>query len=405
MNYLQRVWRSVDLYRLGAHNLKKHYKKEIDKGSTVTEITKRKRYNRISKVLRTDQDIAHWKEYIDLAKSAPYYNRYYIYQIYEKALYNGHLDSQIDTRKTGTLSEEYILVDKNGNINKEKTKLIQKVWFQEIIDAIIDSVFHGFTAIDIDPVLIDGEIQKVTRIPSEHFSPERNLLLPVPENASIGIRLEEPITDWLLCFGKLKNLGKLAKASKYALYSDFSLQDWSRHSERFGTPFLTMKTPVTEDAEVQERAEMLGSFGNNGYALLDEDEVIEPIIDTRTNPHLMYRDLITYCESVISKIISGQTGTSDEKAFVGSAEVHERILNKYVQSDMMLVTFVINFIVIPKLIKIGYPLNDFDFEYKYFYNKRNPPKPKPKAREEDQGVEAPQQLSYTAYLDELKKKS
>lgn len=118
-------------------------RKKIQKTlQSVLDTIKRKKYNTASRTFRAEKDIADWKRYIDQALSEPYYNRYELYEMYDKALYDMQLSSQISTRKTGTLAEHYILMDKSKNIHEEASELIQKVWFQEVIDCILDSVYY-----------------------------------------------------------------------------------------------------------------------------------------------------------------------------------------------------------------------------------------------------------------------
>lgn len=353
-------------------------RKKIQKTlQSVLDTIKRKKYNTASRTFRAEKDIADWKRYIDQALSEPYYNRYELYEMYDKAMYDPQLSAQVETRKTGTKSEAYVLIDANKKTQEESSELIQKVWFQELIDCILDSVYYGFTALEIKKFK-EGEIQSIKRISSNHFSPERNALLPNPQQVNSTVPLEEPLTDYLLTFGKEDDLGLLAKASRCTLYKNFSVSDWARHSERFGTPFLTIKTTTTEQKEIDSIEEMAANFGNNGYAILDEHDEVNLLQQSGQKPFEIYAEMIKFQDEQISKLIVGQTGTADQKSYVGAAEVQERILNWYVETDMKLVKNEINQKVLPFLIKQGYKLEGLKFEWQYFLDKS---KPKPKKEE------------------------
>lgn len=245
-------------------------------------------------------------------------------------------------------------------------------------------VYYGFTALEIKK-FEEGEIQSVKRIHSKHFSPERNALLPNPQQVSTTIPLIEPLTNHLLTFGKEDDLGLLAKASKCTLYKDFSISDWARHSERFGTPFLTVKTTTTEEKEIDSIEEMAANFGNNGYAILDEHDDINLLQQSGTKPFEIYLEMARFQDEQISKGIVGQTGTADQKTYVGAAEVQERILNWYVESDMKLVRNYVNNTVIPYLTKHKRyaSLKNLKFEWQYFLDKDKSKKENSKARKED----------------------
>lgn len=91
-----------------------------------------------------------------------------------------------------------------------------------------------------------------------------------------------------------------------------------------------------------------------------------------TDFYKIYLENIQSCNENISKLINGQTGTTDEKAYVGSAEVHERILNDYTFSRLRKMEYIINNQLIPFLIYWGYPLNDCKFQYTDLLPKEQP---------------------------------
>lgn len=89
------------------------------------------------------------------------------------------------------------------------------------------------------------------------------------------------------------------------------------------------------------------------WGVFDNDDSVEFVETSGTSGHDIYKDLIDKSNSEISKLVLGQTGTTDEKAFVGAAEVHERVQFEYTKSDMQWFTFLINDKLIPKLVKLG----------------------------------------------------
>lgn len=365
---------------------------------SVLEEIKRKKIPTSSRIFKVDQDIAKWKEYIDKALSPPYFNRFDLYLLYDRIINDAHLSAQITTRKNGTLAEHYVVTDDNFVVDKEATELIQRVWFQEIIDTILDKVFWGTTACETSE-LLDGEIQTIERINSSHISLERSALIPNPSQVTTTIPLQRPLTNWMLLFGKPGDLGILAKAARYALYKEFGVSDWSRHSERFGTPFTTVKTAAFGD-ELDNYEKMLSNFGNNGWAILDEDDEVDLLEQKATKPFEMYKEIISFCDEQISKLIVGQTGTADQKSFVGSANVQERILHWYVEADMKTVANEMNNKVFPYLIEKGYTqLTGKKFAWQYFIDKNNhssKPKPKPRPGEE-------LKLSFNEYIENFYK--
>ena len=62
------------------------------------------------------------------------------------------------------------------------------------------------------------------------------------------------------------------------------------------------------------------------------------------------------------------TGTSDVKAWAGSAEVHERVLTEFTKARMKRVQDIINYRLFPFLVAHGYPLEGYEF---LFYGLRS----------------------------------
>ena len=103
---------------------------------------------------------------------------------------------------------------------------------------------------------------------------------------------------------------------------------------------------------------MLANFGNNGWGLFDDGDTLELAESKMTNPADMYEKGLRYHDEQVSKGINLQTGTSDEKAFVGGAEVHERQLEDVIEYDMLNFQNHFNEVLKPFLTKHGYPFTD-----------------------------------------------
>lgn len=339
---------------------------------SVRELLEKSRFKGVntSRTFAFERSIADWKRAIDDALSEPYYSRYELYELYKRITRDAQLRAQMRTRRAGTLSEKFIITAGA----KDATERLETAWFRLIIKKILDATFYGLSAIEVYKDK-QGSI-KVTEINPEHFSPERNLLIPNPEMVAEGFPLVEPITDYLLLFEaeKENKLGLLADATPYALYKSFSLTDWARHSERFGTPFVVLKTPITDQRELGKYADMLANFGNNGFAILDETDQLDLLNQNSSGkPFEIYLEMTRFCDEQISKIIVGQTSTADTKAFVGSAEVQERILNWYVEEDMLMVKNEMNSKVLPMLAKLGASPEGATFEWEFFQQKKTKP--------------------------------
>jgi phage gp29-like protein len=93
------------------------------------------------------------------------------------------------------------------------------------------------------------------------------------------------------------------------------------------------------------------------FVVLSKDDELTFEGDARSDIS-MYQNLNEYCDKSISKILLGQTGTTDEKSFSGSAGVHKEILDSIIRSDREFIESVVNSELVPKLQTLGLlPMN------------------------------------------------
>ncbi len=134
-------------------------------------------------------------------------------------------------------------------------------------------------------------------------------------------------------------------------------------SEKFGMPGVVVRTASTDAKELDAKEMMAAGIGSNGYAILHIDDKVEFHESQHSDAYQVYLEQARFCDEQLSKLILGQTGVSDKKSFVGAAEVHERLMNEYIERDMRWLENVINYQLFPFLISKGYPLNDAKFAF------------------------------------------
>lgn len=104
---------------------------------------------------------------------------------------------------------------------------------------------------------------------------------------------------------------------------------------------------------------MLKHLTVGAYGLFKTDDVIEVIESGKSDAYQVFDKMIDRCNTEISKLILGQTGTTDEKAFVGSAEVHERILKSLCDADLQEIYTINNTQLLPLMSNLGFGLEGY----------------------------------------------
>jgi hypothetical protein len=208
----------------------------------------------------------------------------------------------------------------------------------------------------------DGLVSHCDIIPRYHVSPEFGII-KINMYDVTGIPFRDLKLN-ILEIGEKYDLGILRIAAKEVIWKTFSRTDWSQACEKFGMPFLTIRAESPDPAELDEMENMAANFGTNGYVILNkQDEVDFKSVTGNGTLHEIYKESALFCDEQISKLINGQTGTQDQKSFVGAAQVHERILNDYTKTRLQKIQNIINNKLFPFLIENGYNLKGLKFVF------------------------------------------
>lgn len=291
-------------------------------------------------------------------------------EYYRQTLKDGHIRGEYEKAINKVVGSPFAVFKRGtDDIDEIATKLLMKAWFEDYRAYHEEARFHGHSLIQfLDPVPsteegVQLEFREVELIPRDHVRPEDGyIVLDISHETGIPFReLKSQLR--LMEFGKKDNIGILQIAAKEFIWKNYSRSDWSRHSEKFAMPIVAIKAASNDKAELDKLEQMAREFGNNLWMILDPDDEIDLKEPTFKDSYQIYKEKAVFCNTEISKAFTWQTGTSDEKAYVGSSEVHERVLDAYVEARKRKQTFQINDELFPFLIEHGYPLKDREFRY------------------------------------------
>jgi hypothetical protein len=312
-------------------------------------------------VYRVQQTIQKWRNAVSVAESIQNPQRYNLYQTYNDVVLDAHLTACIQQRKNLTLSSSFCIIGKDGVKDEEKTKLIKTKWFRDFLDLSLDSLFWGYSLIQFDS-LIDDQFKDIDLVPRIYVKPEFGIVVPT-WSAMDGIKYnEQPYSDWCIGVGKKRDLGLLMKAAPLVIWKKNAIGAWSVYQDAYGTPLAVGKTDTRDEATRLNMENALKSLSSGLSMVLDKDDLVELVETQNKDAHKVFNEMIGRCNSEIAKLILGQTATTDEKAFVGSAEVQERILMQYAELDEEFIEGVCNYQLIPFLNNLGFGLEGCTIE-------------------------------------------
>lgn len=292
---------------------------------------------------------------IETAKSPENPNREMLHEIYEEILRDFHLRSQMRTAINEVIAEPWAMVDKKtGKINEEVTKTMQAKWFYNVSRYFLEAEFFGHSLIEFGQLVKnednkEWEFKDVKLFPRKHVRPETGEILINPSDTKGIPYREAPFNTWLIEAGEPDDLGLLEIAARYSIYKKFTMSDWSRSGEKWGDPLLVIRSDSDDDTENNKKAEFAANFGSNGFVILDKDDEVEMLERQRDAGFKIFGDFWDKLDSENSKGMNGQTGTQDQKSFVGAAQVHERILQGYSEARLLNMKYFHNDVTIPFL--------------------------------------------------------
>lgn len=347
------------------------FKKSSNK-RVVANLTKRRQFIASMK-------LDEWKLAIQWAEQPDRPRRDILYEIYKEVLRDAHTRGEYEKAINKVCGSPFAVFNKGGKeIDEKATRLLQRQWFEDYRRYMEEARGWGHSLIQfVDKIPstegIKEEWNQVDLIPREHVRPEEGWIV-MDVSHDTGIPFRDPNFKkslMLFEFGKANDLGILLIIAREVIWKNYSRSDWSRHSEKFGMPMLVIKSATRNEKEIDQLEEMAKSFGNDLWAILDPEDEFELKESTFKDSYKIYEAKARMCNEEISKAVTWQTGTTQEKAFVGSAEVHERVLNDFVESAKRKQTYNVNADLFPFLIEHGYPFKDKEFRY-LSYQEANP---------------------------------
>jgi hypothetical protein len=315
---------------------------------------------------RTSQNIQKWRSATISAESILNPNRVKLLEIYKDVILDAHLSSVMNTIKLKVKSGEIYICNADKSENEDLTKKIRDKWFRDYLDFYVDALFYGHSLIQINGISNDRFID-LELVPRENVVPEFGIVKTNAwSHATDGVDFRsEPYSDWLIEIGQKNDLGILHKATPLTLWKKGVFGAWSQYAELFGMPLRIGKTDILNPANRVNMEKMLENMGSASWGVFNLDDQIEFINGNgSTSSFEIYDKMIDRVNTEISKLVLGQTGTTDEKSFTGSANVHASILADYISAIKTDIVDHVHKIIIPKMKMFGMlPNQDLTFKF------------------------------------------
>lgn len=314
------------------------------------------------------KDLRTWRNAWQYAKNVEYPNRVPLYDVYGDVDADMHLTGCVGQRSGYVLNKSFRIVNREGVENPELTAVFEAPWFKTFMELALDSHYWGHSLIQLgDVISVDGKpaFSEVQLVPRRHVIPEYGVIVVRQQEAwqnGYDYRNSE-MADWVVEVGDTHNLGLYLKCAQHTIPKKNVCAFWDMFSEIFGIPFRVGKTTSRDPKEQGRIEKMLGSMGAAGWALFPEGTEIEIKESTRGDAYNVFDKRIERANSELSKGILTETMTTENGSSLSQSEVHLEVLKNLVSKDADKLRDVVNFQLIPKMIKHGFPLSGYRFDW------------------------------------------
>ena len=196
----------------------------------------------------------------------------------------------------------------------------------------------------------------------QYVFPEAGIVRLMPGMVTgTDYRHDPQFAPWVLEVGGPRELGLLHKAAPLVIWKNLVMGAWADFTEMFGTPYRAL-TGDFDDVLLDKYNQMMADMGQAAYGIFPAGTDFKFVTPSPGNEKV-YNAYIERVNSELSKLILGQTMTTDSGSSRSQGEVHERVADAYTKDDATWLSEWVNEELLPFLLVHGYALAGYEFKF------------------------------------------
>jgi len=278
--------------------------------------------------------------------------------IFDKVSEESHFQSQWELRTDACTCSNYMIINKQGEIDQEKTKIFKGEWFEKFMLQVLEAKLKKYSVLQlqqINPILF-------YHVPRRNYVLQQKLVLAkVSEDK--GIDLNNPaFASSVITIEDYSDFGIINSLVPVLNWKANTIMAWAEATEKYGLPPLIATSTKSDTKSLQTIQDMLKQAGESLVAVLPEGTKIEVMSNyEKIDPEKMFGGLMKACDEYISKRLVGGTMISDNGSSRSQSETHQKNLDdKIAESDKRRIEYVVNGQLIPILRANGIAFADGD---------------------------------------------
>lgn len=280
-----------------------------------------------------------------------------------------HYASVLQTRKLAVRSLTFT-VEPTGETRRERKlaeevqRIIDGAPFRRCITDLLDAIAKGFSVVEViwDTTKTPWSPVSFVHQPAHYFKFDeriyRQLLIRSEQNAN-GV--EMPEGKFIVHVSKTRSgpifKGGIARTvASFYLAKNYALRDWVNFCDVYGLPLRIGKhAPNASADDRQALLSAIRSMGNSAAAIMPTSMQIETQEGvTGSHGSAVFGDLIKAINAEISKLVLGQTMTTEDGSSLSQAKVHDSVRNDILWADAQDLADTINEQLIKQYVALNY---------------------------------------------------
>lgn len=312
----------------------------------------------IAQINRGPADMGNYRRAVQAAEARTNPNRSLYYNLIENCVSDGILDAIIDKRiRAVNISPPSL----EGTDDEKIISLFKQPWITELMRYMMESKFWGHSLVELEfneNAIKDPELEQLFKVkltPRRNVFPEFGIVSNRADYITGGYQFrEEPAVNYMLEFGKERDLGKFVNLIPYVLFKRNNWADFAQFNELFGMPLRVYEyDPNQTDTrkQVEEQAKKMGAAA---YVVVPKGTNVQHVTGSTSASSGGFKEFNSIMNQEMTISVLGQTLTTgaDGKGSYALGDVHKDVEEAINIEDKVWVEYQMNWVVKPHLIRV-----------------------------------------------------
>jgi hypothetical protein len=278
-----------------------------------------------------------YKNAINAARWSYNQQRQTLYDMYQNAIdFDSHLKGLIEKRILASTGKKIEYRLSNGDASERAEQLMKSPRWDEFLHAVLYyRIFWGMGLFEIKKrKWNEQQLFDFGAIPCKHIDPFQQVVRKYAFGPSDGDKSYANVREAIFV-GHKENLGLLLQLALNALYKRALMNNWAKYAEKAGNNFEVIKYQGAQPDQSERDRVLLKLANRTGNSATDLPMGVSHEVTnmSSSSQNQLFENQFKALNDEMSKLVLGQTMTTEDGSSQSQAEVHERTQETIFDSD------------------------------------------------------------------------